>query len=353
MEIDLSKKLLKVWPESERSVHPDETIERALDAIKTLGVDFEITFEHHGGVFWTSTMVVDLNSMNSHLSCNFRIGGKGRSRKQCHASCLMEFIERWSLFRPEIMHQNEFECFDLRSEQYYKINRTIDFEDTKCVSSGNNFEEAVLHSLHELIETRRSCIWKPHKLVEINTLFSSAELPGWVADNIVLIRMPSDHDEFHIFTAVMNPSDQRFDARVSDFIEKKSGRLFYKSHIRPINYHSPHSGGAAGLNPAITAFRAMNEIFQGDVGDIEGGKRKKTPDFVQTAEPTELINYESDAINDDIKFILKKFGDDVFVGIVDLTDPAIEIPVVKLITDYDPRQSIMSKQVLELFFELE
>jgi len=351
--IDLTKKLPKVWHESERSVHPDETIERALDAIKAIGVDFDITFKQHGGVFWTSAMTVDLGSRHFQPSCNFRIAGKGPSRKQCYVSCLMEFIERWSLLRPEIMNKNEFDCFDLRGEQYYKLNRTIEFGDTKCVASGNNFEEAVLHSLHELIETRRFCIWKPYKVVDVKTLFPNIAMPQWVMDNIILIKMPTDHDEFHIFTAVINPSDQRFDNRVSDFVEKKSGRLFYKSHIRPINYHSPHSGGAAGLNPAITAFRAMNEIFQGDVGERYCGKKKKPPDFIQTAGPAELMNYETDFITDDIKLILKSLGDDVFVGLVDMTDPTMGIPVIKLISDYDPQKSIVSKQVLELFFEFE
>ena len=124
MEIDLSKKLSKVWHESERSVYPDETIERAIDAIKTLGVAFDITFQRYGGVFWTATMAADLNSMHDRQSSDFRVGGKGQSKKQCHASCLMEFIERWSLFRHEITNRHEFDCFDLRNGQYYKINRT-------------------------------------------------------------------------------------------------------------------------------------------------------------------------------------------------------------------------------------
>lgn len=96
----------------------------------------------------------------------------------------------------------------------------------------------------------------------------------------------------------------------------------------------------------------MNEVFQFQ-HDVEYlmGKRKKThPEYVPTVRIDELKNHETNSITEEIRMILDLLGDEVFVGVVELTDPEIGIPVVELISDYEPRHSLVSKEEMNEFF---
>ncbi|MFH2005234.1 MAG: YcaO-like family protein [bacterium] len=349
-DIDLNGRLEKTWAESERSVTPDVTIARALEATRSIGIELEVVPFVHGDVFWTARINTDFKAQLSANVRHFRVGGKGPSEKQATASCVMEFIERWSQYRFTEAARKQYECYDLREQRTYEISAMSDIYDTKCVAAGNNYEEAILHCLHELIETRMAnSLWKPFRIVEPQTLYP--DLPEWVHRNMLLVLTPNDVPEFYHITAVKYPSNGQFDTRVRDQIIKVEGQLFWSPANRPTNYHSPNSGSAAGLNPALCAFRAMNEVFQGDYRALDDGKKRPPPEFIQVATSEDLPSYETDSITDDIRIILDRLGEDVFVGVIDLTDPKLGIPVVKLVSDYDPVTALAARRTLAFFYD--
>lgn len=349
MKLDLARPIAKVAVESERPVLPEEVLARAESAAARLGLRLEITTFCHGGVFWTARMSAEFRALIPGPLGVFRLAGKGPTEAQARASCAMEFVERFSLYRRLALRPADLECVDVRTGELLRIGMLGEFGDTKCVSSGWFPEDALLHSLHELIETRlgRSCLWKPHGLVDLGALLP--ELPAWVLDAVAVVRTPSDVPAFHHFTALKFPADGRFDARRRDRFLRVDDRLF----VTPgdTSGHSPNSGGAAGLDPRRTAFRAINEIFQGDFVDATAGRRRARPPHVPAVPAEELRNHETDTITGDIRLILEQLGEDAFVGAIDLTDPDLGIPVVKVVSDWDPNASLASRQVMRLLFD--
>jgi hypothetical protein len=209
----------------------------------------------------------------------------------------------------------------------------------------------VLHALHELVETRifGACLFAPHKVVSWDVL--STPYPEWVRDNFLVVKTPSDVPEFHHVTAVQYPRDEQMDIRAADRAVKVDDRLFFSRNPRPLNHHSPASGAAAGLNLESCVQRAIAEVLQGTGGELGGRRRKAVPVGIPVAEPEDVVNYETDSVTGDIRLILKLLGEEVFVGIVDVADPDLQIPVIKLISDYEPRYSLVSQRVLNRFFE--
>lgn len=354
MEYDLSKRLPKVFSESERSVLPDETIKRAQEAALAVGVEMDIQTFVHGGVFWTSRMSTDYKVKLPQRVRHFRLAGKGPSEKQAVASCAMEFIERWSLYRFASQDLHEHVCVDLKSGKPHRLVAMSDIFDTKCVAAGNNYEEAILHCLHELIETRSGShpnMFEPFKLIRPDQLFD--DLPEWVDRSIVLIKTPCMVDEFYHITALKYPSNGRFDPSFRDRLQEKDDLLVWHRACRGPKDHSPNSGGAAGLSPRMTAFRAMNEVFQGDYRELHDGRTKPLPPGFPVAAASDLVDNETDSITSDILKILDLLGEDVFVGVIDVTDPELDIPVVKLVSDWSPAQSLVSRKTMSLFFDFQ
>lgn len=367
--------MTKVTDESERSVPPEKTVETVFEAVERIGVKLTLQTKDFDRFFWISQLDIEYLDMRNADRAqdrsgpgrgevkipDIRMGGKGPSENQCLASGCMEFIERWSLYRWDLFEREEYDCLDLKEGKWYKIKPFLEMRDTKCLASGNNYEEAVLHCLHELLETRTPLTdpWNSCRIVPVRDLFPEAA--EWICQSIVLVLSPLPSAPFTVngaryykFTALQYPFNREFDAyRPLEFRKLSGGRLLPSPAFRDPKQHSPNSGGAAGLNPKMTAYRAMNEIFQfqNRVEDYKAGKRKPLPGGFPVAESAELINVETDSITDDIKMILNMLGDDVFVGIIDLTDPEIGIPVVKLISNYDPRYSLVSEQMLHVFFD--
>ena len=352
MDIDLNRKLAKVTEESERSVLPADTAERAVRAARDIGIRLTQEIKDFDGVFWVSRLKWDYLIDEQRHKPSIRMGGKGPSLEQCLASGSMEFIERWTRHRNNTFDKEFYTCLDLKENKEYRMRPTLELENAKCMASGNNYEEAVLHCLHELIETRTppTVYWKPCRVVDMDEMFP--EMPKWVKDSILLIQSQGDKKEFYKFTAVQYPFNREFDDYRPFTVKKEANYVSLLPNVRNPKYHSPNSGGAAGLNPKKTAFRAMNEIFQfqNEVEDFSTGRKKPLPDYISTAGRGDLPDYETDSITDDIKKILELLGEDVFVGVVDLTDPEIGIPVVKVISDYEPRRSFASRDELSEFF---
>jgi hypothetical protein len=354
MLINLEKKMAKVTNESERTVLPEKTVENALEAIDRIGIRLQSRCKDLDRFFWVSHLDVQFKGKINEKIPYIRMGGKGPSKNQCLASGYMEFIERWSLYRWNLFEKKEYDCFDIRKKKWYKVKPFLEMRNTKCLASGNNYEEAVLHCLLELLETRTplTSLWESCKVIPVEEVFPAAE--QWVKDSIVLILSPTEGKSFYKFIALQYPFNREFDNNNSiDIKPMPDGRLQVNPVLRDPKIHSPNSGGAAGLNPKMAAFRAMNEIFQfqNEVEDFKAGKKKSLPDGFPVASGASLSNYETDSITDDIKFILDMLGDDVFIGIIDITDPEIGVPVVKLISDYEPRYSLVSQDMLHVFFD--
>jgi hypothetical protein len=325
---------------------------RARQAAARIGIELDIATELHGGLFWTSRLRNDIRATLPERARGVRIGGKGPTEEQCMASCAMELAERWSLYQFAARGDTQVRCLDLRTGVSRWMTPPRDLWDTKCVSAGVTYEDAILHSVHELVETRiaRSCPWRPYKIVDIAALFP--ELPAWVSQSLVVVKSSSNERELHHVTALTLPPDGQFDERVSDRIIETDEHLFWAAGQRRRNAHSPSSGGAAGLDPKKIAFRAMNEIFQGAVGPIGRAVRRPLPEGLELASARELESYETSSITDDIRLLLDRLGPETFVGVVDLRHPELDIPVVKLVSDWDPHRSLASRETLSLFFEL-
>lgn len=354
-DINLDAPLNKVTEDSERSVDPAVTYQTAIRALARKGIAPEFQVRDFDGVFWIADCDTLFRAHFPEFDYDLRIGGKGPSRDQCLASAVMEFVERYSLHTANVFQKREFECLDLRDGSILRLGPILEMRNTMCVAAGNNYEEAILHCLHELLETRlpRTSLWKPFKTVPLGTLFPG--FPEWVERSILLVLSPIDAGGFYHFTAVMYPFNGAFDEPIGYRLMRDGQRLVFKpSKLRSPKRHSPNSGGAAGLNPRKTAFRAMNEIFQFQKGlsELPDGKRRPMPEYVPIAGLSELPNLESRSITEDIRIILDILGDETFVGVVDFTDPEIGMPVVKLISDYAPSRSLVSRETLGMFFEL-
>jgi len=353
MQLDLSRPQPKLSRESPRSVLPGRTVALAEAALRRVGIGLDISTQLHGDVFWTATADMSFRERLPPNARGLRIAGKGRSEEQCRASCAMELVERYSLFDYTAQELSEHCCVDLADGAPRIVNRLPDLLDTRCVAAGNTYEEAVLHALEELVETRigRTLPWIPLQLVGVEALLP--ELPEWVGRDFVLVRAPTPAPELHHLTALRYPADGQFDLQISDHFVKAGGRLLRVPGARPKNHHSPNSGGAASLDPRIAAFRAMNEAFQGGPGQVGVGKRRAPPDFVAVAPPTRLHSAATDCVAADVRRMLQLLGEEVFVGVVDLTHPRLQIPVVRLVSDYDPGVSLTSRHTLRMFFDLD
>jgi hypothetical protein len=281
------------------------------------------------------------------------MAGKGPSPDQCRASAVMEFVERYSFARNNAFLRESYDCYELKTGKLYKIRPILELRNTMCLAAGNNTEEAVLHCLHELVETRSPLnnLWKPCTWVDTSRMFP--ELPDWVHNTIALIHVPTERDVFSRFTAVQFPFNREFDNVRDINIQREGEKISFVPRPRDPKRHSPNSGGAAGLHPKKTAFRAMNEIFQfqNPVADYKSGRKKEPPDYIHKTDGDEFPNHETDSITDDIRKILGQFDEDIFIGVIDMTDPDIGIPVVKLISDYNPRYSFVSRETMNEFFD--
>jgi hypothetical protein len=106
------------------------------------------------------------------------------------------------------------------------------------------------------------------------------------------------------------------------------------------------------LDPRTCALRAMYEAFQGENKDKDAAKRKPLSPQIPIAQKQDLVNYDTGSITGDCTLILDLLGKDVFVGVIDMTVPLIDIPVVKLISDFDPAHSFVSPQFMNPFYDL-
>lgn len=351
MDLRLDRPLPKVTDESERSVPPAETVERATEALRRIGIDPRLETWDRDGFVWLADLVGEFRDALPGVGRGMRVSGKGPSEDQAKASCLMELVERASLVRYHEDGRPDHECAEIATGQVLRTGIRVDTADTICVAAGNNLEEAILHALHELVETRlgRSCLWKPFKVIDFDDL--DLDFPGWVRRSYVAVRTPSDIEELFHATVIRFPSDGALDVGAGERFIKAGGWLMPGGGGRPPNHHTPHSGGAAGLNPASCVFRGIGEVLQGDRHARDGGVRRSLDGEIGICAPGELENRETDTITGDISKLLGLLGGGVFVGAIDLTDPEIGIPVIKLVSDWDPHRSLVSRDYLEKLFE--
>ena len=354
MKLDLETPLLKVTSESERCVLPSETYSRARRALAERGIGLELTVHNYDDVFWAADVDYALPDNEKPLDRMVRFSGKGPSKHQCMASGSMEFIERWSFDRVNSLNRRDFLCLDLRDGETYSLQPVLEFRNTRCVSAGNTYEEAVLHSLHELLETRprNTLPWEHYCILSVREMFP--DFPDWIDESVVLFMTPTGGRAFYHIIAVLYPFAGEFDQTREYKITKRDGRLHLHRSSTVPKPHSPNTGGAAGLNPRMTAFRAMNEIFQfrPEGFTVRGARKKNHPPWMPRMSVSDLPNYETDSITGDIMHILEILGEETFVGAVDFTDPELDIPVVKVVSDYSPRGSLVTREVLGHFFDL-
>jgi len=352
MHIDLHREIPKVTTDSERQHQPAETLERAKEALARLGLDLALESSSFGDFFWLSWLRCDPTPWLPAWAKSLRIGGKGPSRDQSHASCAMELVERLSLYRHLEHKPGRQRVWDLRAERWLEMEDGPELNDTRCTAAGNAYEDALLHALQELVETRSAGAtpWAPVRLVHLHEL--PTLYPRWVQEGFAVLSLPTARPELHHVLALRSPDNRRFDPDHPRRMVAAGGHLLTSGWRPPRNHHSPNSGSAAGLCPDACAQRAIGEALQADP-TLPEASRRDPPPRIAHASPAVLTSHATDSITGDIRRMLSLLGDEVFVGVIDVTDPLLGVPVVKLISDYDPGRSYASRAVMELFFELD
>lgn len=370
MKIDLDRVSTKVLTtDSEREIDPAVTVENVLEAFGRLDLHPQVEVWNHEDVFWTSRAFLDeaeytqkelAKPLKGLVNGGRATEGKGMTRDQCLASCLMELAERFTLAQHADRQDtsvNFFECFNLRTRRIDTVLTEL-YNAGHC-GAGNTYEECVLHGLHETIELALpDTQFIPVRLINIDNLFP--EWPRALLNNVLVFQIPSTIPCFYKMVAVRPPEDGQFDAEWSVVFEngmymKRKRNLHIKKPgvVYPEYDHTVNAGSAAGLNPKACIRRAVQESFQGPgvVKEFRDSTKCIPPDFIEVVDGTSLKNYEMQTISGDIKVILDALGDDVYVGAIDLTSPDLGIPLVRMFSDvFMPPQSLGTKTVLDMFY---
>lgn len=350
MRLDLDTDLPKATRDSERPIVPEATLQRAKEALGRLGLQLELETQQVDGFLWLTRLRTDIDPWLPRWARSLRIGGKGPSRAQSQASCAMELVERLSLYRHLERQRGIQRVWDLRGQRWLNMDEGPEATNTACTAAGNAYEDALLHALHELVETRSHGAnpWIPARVVPLEAF----DLPRWVCDSFAAIMLPTDPPQLCHVLALRSPDDGRFDPDRPHRLIEAGGRLFASRWRPPPDHHSPNSGSAAGLDPEACTIRAIGEALQWDA-TLPSARRREAPASLPRCTSEELRDHSTDSITGDIRLLLDLLGPETFLGLVDVTDPLLGLPVVKLVSDYAPAQSFASRTNMGLFFELE
>lgn len=241
------------------------------------------------------------------------------------------------------------------------------YHHTNGLASGNVLEEAICHSLCEVIERDATSLAELHaSALPYNTLRT---LTKYLSDNGIDIdpinstefvdddTKYSDVDISNIdFEPVSNLVKKFNDSNISLIIKDITSPLgiptFNASSIEWITENYGYLAEGHGTHPdaRIALLRAITEVSQTRAANIQGARddlrkisygnsnsdEKKTWQFMKSKNSipfSEIKSYVNEDILDDIKLILSRLSSNGLnqVIVVDLTNPQIKIPVVRTI----------------------
>lgn len=241
------------------------------------------------------------------------------------------------------------------------------YHHTNGLASGNVLEEAICHSLCEVIERDATSLAELHaSALPYNTLRTMTK---YLSDNGMDIdpinstefvdddTKYSDVDISNIdFEPVSNLVKRFNDSNISLMIKDITSPIgiptFNASSIEWITENYGYLAEGHGTHPdaRIALLRAITEVSQTRAANIQGARddlrkisygnsnsdEKKTWQFMKSKNSipfSEIKSYVNDDILDDIKLILSRLRSNGLnqVIVVDLTNPQIKIPVVRTI----------------------
>lgn len=356
--------------DSERIINPAITTNLAIEKLKSINCQYDVEYFNIDNVFYSSELhyknIYDLNLQiqpAGPLNGGYSSMGKGTTPEQCTASMYMETIERISLWQ----HMNDYfpvyKGLNLRTGETEKV--AVDTSNSERVASGNTYEEAILHALHEMIENEAigkagisdsnggnlTADLKPYKIVDFSKMY---DWPDWVESSFVVLQIPTMVPQFYSFIGIRYPikpnyaHDWSFQIGNDDVWSKK-----------PIKYSewrgnkTAYVFSSAGINPKKAISRCIQENFQGPDRYKYSGNKNPTPEWIEVIDGNDLVNHETNSISGDIKFIIDNIPEKFNVWAVDFTSPELGVPVVKIVTDYHTPYNLGHKQFADLFFNIE
>lgn len=363
MQFDLHSHKQKVsTTESERVVDPETTVEIAMEALDRIKLKPEIQTWNHDDVFWTACAnyrqenVVVTRPILGRINSGRSTEGKGITKIQATASCLMELVERVSLAQVVVRDDRTphfFDCKNIRTGEDQTI--ILPITNAQFCGAGNTYEECVLHGLHETIELALpGTPFKPVKVVNLEKMF-----PHWpesLLSSICIFMVPSDKSEFYRMIALRCPVDDRFDPEM--IVVNENGLIAVREYPAGMAggvKHSAYCGSAGGLNPELVIQRAIWETFQG-VGtrkDIYPAKKKQVPSWIESVDAVDLPNYETETISGDINLILNVLGETAYTAAIDITSPDLQIPVAFVFAEYFPSFNYASRTIAGMMFDID
>jgi len=241
------------------------------------------------------------------------------------------------------------------------------YHHTNGLASGNVLEEAICHSLCEVIERDATSLAElyasalPYNLLKTMTKYLSHN--GLEIDPIDSSEFVDDDSKFPDvdisnidFKPVSNLVKKFNDAKIPLIIKDITSQIgiptFNASSIEWITADYGYLAEGHGTHPdaRIALLRAITEVSQTRAANIQGARddlrkisyghtnsdEKKTWQFMKSKNSiqfSEVKSYVHDDILDDIKLILSRLKSNGLkqVIIVDLTNPQIMIPVVRTI----------------------
>lgn len=364
-----------------RTIPPEETLERAIPLLEKAGMHplQDITEMDSVGIPVFS-VYRDMTAKGTFGNYN----GKGVTREQAMASAVMESLERYcserrdddevvygtyeqassnglainpiDLLLPERTAQyvnsaeiawvEGFEMFRgapiwvPACEAFYPYSPDGDLQlyrfHTNGLAAGNTMEEAILHSLFELIERDA---WS---IAEFND-FAEADVIADDSDSTVgrlLERFRDNGVEIHLKDLTSDIGIPTIGAASDDVATRDPEMLSI--------------GVGTHLDPNIAAIRAITEVAQSRATHKHGLKvnavlQKKTVDMGyekiksinrmwyspsrKQVDLSEIPNNATEYVLDDIEIVLGRLMDAGFncVAMVDLTRPEIGVPVVRMV----------------------
>jgi ribosomal protein S12 methylthiotransferase accessory factor YcaO len=228
------------------------------------------------------------------------------------------------------------------------------FASSNGLASGNTMEEALCHALCEVIERDATAVSDTSKNLAptVGNLLAKMGLPASAAlsRNTPIGRL-IDVDSLppRTLTLVRRLRRARLLIYLRDVTSTCRIPTFDCSIVerRLDGRHLVHGGAGCHPDARVAVTRALTEAAQSRVGHIQGGREDldrivgNPPPF----DPEELFgggelvdfstvkSYEHDYIDDEIRFLLKRLGEDGFAQVVavDMTRPDVGVPVVRVV----------------------
>ncbi len=353
--------------DSERVIDPIETVEMAKEKLASINCQYKVNEYNIDDTFYVSELFYE-NPFDmklriqpaGYINGGFSSMGKGTTPEQCLASMYMETIERISLWQ----HMNSFfpiyKGLNLRTGDLDNV--CVDTSSSEMVAAGNTFEEAILHGLHEMMEVESigaasingsnksiTANLKPYEVIDFTEMY---DWPDWVKSSFTVFRIPTLVKEFYTFIGLRYPIEQRFS---EDYTYKKNQDGVYLK--QPIKYtewrgnKTAYAFTASGINPRKAISRCVQENFQGPDKYKYPGIKKEIPSHLNVVNGNTLISYETNSVNEDIEFIVSKIPERFNAWAIDLSSPELEVPVVKIVTDYHSPANVADKHISDMFYK--